>query len=139
MWQILWVNEFVWMLDIARKFFDKPKSSLAQDSYEVATNYIKSTLILDLIAILPQLISGLNPNLVVLKIIRLYQFSVLYYPLEALFKFVYSERDQRYIFTIVYACSTLTQIFLLMHCLAVFWVWIGSESFIDYQEGAEPW
>ena len=87
----------------------------------------------------PQLISGLNPNLVALKTIRLYQFSVLYYPMEAFVNIVFSERDQRYIFTIVYACSTLTQIFLLMHCLAVFWVWIGSESFIDYQEGAEPW
>ena len=96
------------MLDIGRKFFDKPKNSNAQDSYEVATNYIKSTLILDSIALFPQLISGLNPNMVVLKIIRLYQFTVLYYPLEALVNILYSERDQRYIFTIIYACSTLT-------------------------------
>ena len=52
-WYALWFNELVWLLDIIRKFFDKPKKSRAADSYEVAVEYIKSTLILDVLSSLP--------------------------------------------------------------------------------------
>ena len=40
---------------------------------------------------------------------------------------------------IVYACSTLCRIALLLHYLAVIWVWVGSASFIGYEDGYEPW
>jgi hypothetical protein len=49
----LWLNELMWLLDIVRKFFDKPKKSRAKDSYENAIHYIKTTLILDVAALLP--------------------------------------------------------------------------------------
>lgn len=49
----LWLNELVWILDIIRKIFHKPKKSRARDSYENALIYIKSTLILDVVAGLP--------------------------------------------------------------------------------------
>jgi len=35
-WYMLWMNELCWLLDIIRKFFDKPKRSRAQDFYEIA-------------------------------------------------------------------------------------------------------
>lgn len=49
----LWLNEFIWILDIIRKIFHKPKKSRARDSYENALIYIKTTLILDVVAGLP--------------------------------------------------------------------------------------
>ena len=33
---ILWLNEFIWLVDIVRKPFDKPKKSRATDVYENA-------------------------------------------------------------------------------------------------------
>lgn len=30
-WYILWLNELVWLLDMVRKFVDKPKGSKAED------------------------------------------------------------------------------------------------------------
>ena len=89
----LWFNEFVWILDIVRKFFDKPKKSRADDIYENAILYIKSTLILDVISSLPQLASGLDNSFVPLKIIRLYQVWLLHYPLEVLVQLHYSKSD----------------------------------------------
>lgn len=53
-WLFLWVNEIFWVLDILRKFFDQPKNrSRLTDQYEIAIAYIKSDLILDVLAILP--------------------------------------------------------------------------------------
>ena len=71
-WYLLWLNELIWILDIVRKFFDSPKPMIQYDAYEVAVNYIKSTLILDVLAVAPQLVTGLNPNFAAFKIIRLY-------------------------------------------------------------------
>ena len=50
---LLWLNELMFILDTIRKFFDPPKGSRALDVYEIAINYIKSTLILDVLATLP--------------------------------------------------------------------------------------
>ena len=47
-------NEFFWALDIVRKLFLYRKPG--QDVYTSAVKYIKSTLILDLIALMPQLV-----------------------------------------------------------------------------------
>ena len=88
-----WLNELIWVLDIVRKIFDKPKKSRADDIYENAILYIKSTLILDLVASIPQLASGLNPNFVPLKIIRIYQIWLLHYPLEELVQVIFSKSD----------------------------------------------
>ena len=74
-----------------------------------------------------------------LKIIRLYQVHLLHYPLEAIVTGIYSKRDKRKIFVVVYACQTLCRIVMLLHYLAVAWLWIGSEQFIGYEEGYDPW
>lgn len=68
----LWANELVFLLDIIRKLFDKPKKSRAADVYEIAVAYLKSTFILDFVAWFPQVASGLQPRFAALKIIRLY-------------------------------------------------------------------
>ena len=53
LYYLLWLNEFFWILDILRKFFDKPKKSRSRDIYENAVNYMKGTLIFDVISTLP--------------------------------------------------------------------------------------
>lgn len=50
---LLWLNELIWILDILRKFVVKPKKSIANDVYEIATAYIKSDFIFDVVATLP--------------------------------------------------------------------------------------
>lgn len=48
----LFINEFFWFLDIVRKLlFSSPVPG--EDTYTSAVKYIKSTLILDLLALLP--------------------------------------------------------------------------------------
>ena len=77
---LLWMNEFYWICDGARKLFFQSKPG--QDPYETALGYIKSTLILDVIATLPQVASGMNPSFIVLKNLRLYMLWLLHYPFE---------------------------------------------------------
>ena len=71
-WTALWINEFIWALDIVRKVFDKPKNSRLIDSYDIAMAYFKSTFALDLIAFLPQILSALDPCFAITKMLRLY-------------------------------------------------------------------
>ena len=124
---------------MVRKFFDKPKKSRALDVYEIATQYIKSTLILDVVSTLPQVASGLNNRFVPFKIIRLYQTWLLYYPLETLVRILYRNRDQRHIYVNVYALSTFCHIVILLHYLAVAWLFVGSDYFADHEAGHTPW
>lgn len=138
LYYILWLNELVWLLDIVRKIFDKPKKSRANDIYENAMAYFKSTLILDIISTLPQIVSGLNTKFVPLKLIRLYQIWLLHYPFQALIEIWCARKDKRYLYVIVYASQTICRIFMLIHYLAIVWVWIGSDYFIDYEEGYPP-
>lgn len=136
---LLWLNELLFLLDIIRKFFDAPKRGRALDVYENAINYAKSTLILDVMSTLPQVASGLNNSFVWFKIIRLYQYDLLHYPLEALVNIFYSQKEKRKVFVIVYACQTLCQIAMLLHYLAVVWLWVGSDYFLDFEEDYQPW
>ena len=52
---------------------------------------------------------------------------------------IFYQQEKRKIFITVYACQTLCRIMLLLHYLAVVWLWVGSEYFIGYEEGFEPW
>ena len=93
-WYMLWANELFWTLDMARKFFNKRTGRPINDTYELAQAYIKSTLILDVIATLPQILSGINPSFAYFKIVRIYDLSLLHYPMEIIFKMHYSDRDR---------------------------------------------
>ena len=97
------------------------------DFYDTAVAYIKSTLILDILASLPQLVTGIQPSVVIFKFIRIYRKNLLYYPFEAMVKHTCKNRDMQFKNVVVYAYSRLCYIILLLHYLSVFWVWIGSE------------
>lgn len=53
LWYIMWGNELVWILDMVRQFFDKPRKSKAADVYDIAVAYMKSYFIIDLVATVP--------------------------------------------------------------------------------------
>ena len=50
----------------------------------MAFAYLKSTFILDFLAVFPQLASGLNLDFVPLKMIRYYQTHLIVYPVEVI-------------------------------------------------------
>ena len=101
--------------------------------------YFKSTFALDLIAFLPQVLSGLDPFFGITKMLRLYYYELLHYPIEVLINLYHREKEEKYIYTIVYAFKTVCRILLLMHYLAVIWIYVGSEHFLDFEEGRLPW
>ena len=68
----LWFNELVWLLDIVRKFFDKPKKNSHIDIYDHVVHYLKTTFLLDFASTLPQVASGMNYRFIPLKLLRLY-------------------------------------------------------------------
>ena len=39
----------------------------------------------------------------------------------------------------IYGCSTVCKIMILLHYLSFLWIWIGGDFFIDYEEGYLPW
>ena len=139
LYYVLWLNEFMWLLDILRKLFDKPKKHAHMDFYDHVISYFKSYFILDLISTLPQSASGLSPRFLPLKMIRIYSIWLLHYPFEALVNVCSRSTDQRFRYVVVYAFSTVCKILLMLHFLALIWIWIGSESFADFEPGYKPW
>ena len=77
---LLWVNEVAWVLEIIRKA--QFNVTEGEDPMEAALRYMKSTMILDVVATLPQMASLMNQKFAFLKIIRLYQIWLLHYPIE---------------------------------------------------------
>ena len=137
---LLWANELVFALDILRKFMVKPKKSLTTDTYEIAVAYLKSSFIFDVISSLPQVASGLDEKFLPFKIFRIFNYIwALHYPFEAFVQFYYSGKGARHNFVVIYACQTLCRITILLHYLAILWVWVGSEHFSDFETGMLPW
>ena len=81
---LLWVNEVAWVLEIIRKA--QFNVAEGEDPMEAALRYMKSTMILDVVATLPQMASLMNQKFAFLKIIRLYQIWLLHYPIELALK-----------------------------------------------------
>lgn len=74
----LWLNESIWLIDIFRNLlFQK-----GEDTYLSAIKYIKNRLAFDTLAILPQLLSGMEVKWVVLKAFRLYLIDYLHWPMQ---------------------------------------------------------
>ena len=130
-WFSFWINEFVWLANIVVQCVQKEEKRgvILSDQYDIAVNYIRSTLILDLLASLPQLISGINPYFVIFKFIRFHKRKLLYYPCEEIVSLFCAYREFQFIHVIIYSCSSMCYIVLLMHYAAIFWIWIGSETF----------
>ena len=100
---------------------------------------MKSYLIVDFASTFPQIASGLNIRFAPLKLIRLYQVQLLHFPLEVLISIIYNKSDKRQKYVIVYAAATLCRIAILLHFLAIVWVYIGSDHFIGFEVGYDPW
>jgi len=127
----------IWILEICRKiFFDAEKG---QDSFEKAIIYMKSTMLFDLCATLPQTASGLSPGFTYLKNIRIYNISLLHYPVELLLLNIFSQRDKHYVKALVYAFATIFQILITLHYLGCLWIYIGSEAFVGHEFDLDPW
>lgn len=133
----LWLSEFLWLLDIARKLLLQHKPGM--DSFEAAVNYMKSTLILDVMSTLPQVASGMNPTFAIFKNIRIYQIWLLHFPYEFTIRTCYTKKDKHEIWVMVYAVSTFCQIMILLHYLGNCFVFVGSDYFADTEPGRLPW
>lgn len=75
----LWLCESIFFLDILRKCVVKKPKSSANDSYDIFVEYMRSNLILDLIPLIPSLLSGMNLDFTFLKILRVYEIDLLFY------------------------------------------------------------
>ena len=100
---------------------------------------MKSTLILDVVAILPQVASGMNPKFCVLKNVRLYKIWLLHFPIEYLSQVCCEKNDRHNQWVLVYAVSTGCQILILLHYLGCAWIWVGSDYFSDLEADHVPW
>ena len=110
------------------------------DAYETAVRYIKTTFILDAIATLPQVTSFMNPQYAPLKFFRIFEIMLLHYPFELLIKGIWGQRlHDSQIVSVTFSVMILCQIMLLLQYLAVLFLYIGSEDFLDYEEGRLPW
>ena len=58
---------------------------------------------------------------------------------KAFIKLYARNRDERFRYVVIYAVKTVCRILLLLHFLAIGWIWIGSEAFRDFEEGYTPW
>lgn len=68
--EYLYFNELMWALDIIRKLFFP--NVQGQDTYTSAVKYMKSTLIIDILALLPQLLDINNNKYILMKNFRIY-------------------------------------------------------------------
>lgn len=132
---LLWLNEAIWLLEIARRLLFSAKDD--EDSYEVALNYIRSSLLLDVIATLPQIASFLDVKFTFLKIVRIHMITKLHYPFDlCLSKYL---KESYTMLTLQYAIATILYILVLLHYLGCTWIFVGSDYFVDYEEGYLPW
>ena len=56
----LWLVEILFLCDILRKCVLKKPKSLATDSYDIFVEYLRTTMFIDLIALIPSIFSGMN-------------------------------------------------------------------------------
>ena len=135
----LWVIEVTFLIDILRKCFIKKPKSVASDVYEVFVEYVQSNLILDLISVLPQVLSGLDSKYLWFKIVRIYEIDMLHFALSKIMRRIYhiqsdSEKNDK-----EYAFGVISKILVILHCLSCLWIHVGSESYLDSEEGYLPW
>ena len=134
---LLWINEIFWFLDIVRKLLFQYKPG--EDTYNIAVKYIKTRLWLDLIALLPQILYFMDPDLAFTKNVRLYQIWLLYYPAQLLIKKMPQIRGAHQERVITFAFATLAQITVLLHYMGCLFIYLGSERFIDFEKDHVPW
>lgn len=75
----LWLLELFFAMDMVVSCIKKKKKSFAVDSYDIFVEYLRSNFILDVIVIVPNTFSGLNPAFSPLKFIRIYEIEMLHF------------------------------------------------------------
>ena len=135
----LWFIEISFLFDICRKFFIKKPRSIASDVYEVFVEYAQSNLILDLVSVLPNTLSGLDSKFIFLKIVRIYEIDMLHFALAKIMRRIYHNQSDSEKNDKEYAFGTISKILVLLHYLSCLWIYVGSETYLDYEEGYPPW
>ena len=67
--------------------------------------------------------------------LRLCHISLLRTIIELLIKRVYKKRDKNFALKLVNVFETLAYIMVLLQYLSCLWIFVGSEYFVDYEEG----
>lgn len=101
--------------------------------------YVRSTFILDLCAFLPSVMSKMNPGFAILKNIRLYEVWILYYPAELLVIKLPCVHNDHFADVLNYGVAMMAKIIILIHNMGCLWIYVGSEEFLNFEEGVEPW
>ena len=135
----LWAIEISFLIDILRKFFIKKPKSVATDVYEVFVEYAQSNLILDLISSLPQLLSGLDSKFLWFKIVRIYEIDMLHFALAKIMRRIYHNQSDSEKNDKEYAYGTVSKILVLLHYLSCFWIYVGGETYLEFEDGHLPW
>lgn len=84
----------------------------------------------------------MDGNFAFFKCIRIYQSWLLYFPADWVLT---SMQDMPWLkgahhrAVLMFAFSTLSKIMVLIHWLGCTFIYVGSERFIDYEEGSVPW
>ena len=134
-----WTIEICFLFDILRKCIAKKPKSKAIDVYEVFVEYVQSNLIMDLIPFLPSTLSGLNPKFLFLKIVRIYEVDMLHFAFAKILRRVYHMQSESEKNDKEYAFGTICKILVLLHYLSCIWIYVGGETYMDYEEGYLPW
>jgi len=71
--------------------------------------------------------------------IRLYEINNLQYTMSQIMRWVFQFKSAAEKDDIEYAFSTLCKIVMILHYLSFLWIYVGSEAFLDYEDGALPW
>lgn len=135
----LWLIEFFFLMDVLRKCVIKKQGSFALDTYDIFVEYFQSSFLIDIIPLVPSLFSGMDLKYTPLKMMRVYEIHSLHFVMGhmvqafCIMKSASTKKD------IIYSFSTLSKIAVLLHYLSCMWIYIGSESFADYEDGYLPW
>ena len=135
----LWCIEIIFLMDVLRKCVIKKQGSFAEDSYDIFVEYFGSNFLIDIIPLVPNLFSGLDLKYTPLKIVRVYEIGLLHFFLGHLARAACVKKTESEKKDIIYSFSTLSKIIVLLHYLSCFWLYIGSEAFLGYDDGYVPW
>ena len=128
------------MFDMVRKSLVRAKQPNSDDDfYDIFIDYLRSTMILDLIATVPQVFGGMSTKFAFLKIIRVYEINMLHFCFSKLIRYLKGQKPKSESDDLEYAIVSFCKILILLHFLSCLWIYVGSEAYIDHEPGQLPW
>ena len=115
------------------------EKSKETDFFDIFVAYLQSKMIFDLIPTIPNVFGGLDPKFAFLKIARIHDVESLYHIFKIAIQVKFRAQPKSISDNIIYAVSTFCIIILILHYLSCLWLYIGSEAFLDYEQGQLPW